>query len=130
MIKQLLTPLFIISSLSAKSIEEMDEMVPPTPDVVQNLYIEAALFVTVFTLMSIASIIISKKHAAQNLLNDRKKREKQKAQEEAERRYQHSFIEESHETKRVEELSKMLKDGLITDEEFQVLSDASKEKSN
>jgi len=130
MIKQLLTPLLIFSSLSAKSIEEMDEMVPLNPDVVQDLYVESALFIAVFALMSIISIIISKKHAAQNLLNDRKKREDKKAQEEAEKRSQPNFIEESNETKRVEELSKMLKDGLITDEEFQVLSNTSKAKSN
>lgn len=130
MIKQLLAPLFIFSSLSGKSIEEMDEMVPLNPDVVQNLYVESALFIAVFTLMSIVSIIISKKHAAQNLLNDKKKREEKKAQEEAEKRSQPNFIEEPSETKRVEELSKMLKDGLITDEEFQVLSAASKAKSN
>ena len=130
MIKQLLTPLLIFSSLSAKSIEEMDEMVPLNPDVVQDLYVESALFVAVFTIMSIVSIIISKKHAAQNLLNDKKKREEKKVQEEVEKSPQPSFIEEPNEIKRVEELSKMLKDGLITDEEFQVLSAASKAKSN
>ena len=128
MIKQLLTPLFIFSSLSGKSIEEMDEMVPLNPEVVQNLYIESALFVAVFTLLSIVSIIISKKHAAQNLLNDKKKREEKKAQKEAEKKSQPSFIEKDNETKRVEELSKMLKEGLITDKEFQVLSGASKAK--
>ena len=129
MIKRLLTPLLIFSSLSGKSIEEMDEMVPLNPDVVQDLYVESALFVAVFTIMSIVSIIISKKHAAQNLLNDKKKRE-EKAQNEVEKSPQPNFIEEPNEIKRVAELSKMLKDGLITDEEFQVLSAASKAKSN
>ena len=127
MIKRLLTSLLIFSSLHA---EEIEEVQPLDPEVVKSLYIESALFVAVFTLMSIVSIIISKKHAAQNLLNDKKKREEKKAQEEAEKRSQPSFIEEPHETKRVTELSKMLKDGLITDEEFQVLSNASKAKSN
>ncbi|WP_415406802.1 hypothetical protein ACLHDG_13700 [Sulfurovum sp. CS9] len=127
MIKRLLTPLLIFSSLYA---EEIEEIQPLDPEVVKSLYIESALFVAVFTIMSIVSIIISKKHAAQNLLNDKKKREEKKAQEEAEKRSQPNFIEESHETKRVEELSKMLKDGLITDEEFQVLSDTSKAKSD
>jgi len=127
MIKRLLTSLLIFSSLYA---EEVEEIQPLDPEVVKSLYIESALFVAVFTLMSIASIIISKKHAAQNLLNDKKKREEKKAQEETEKRSQPSFIEEPHETKRVEELLKMLKDGLITNEEFQVLSDASKAKPN
>jgi len=117
----------IFSSLYA---EEVEEIQPLDPEVAKSLYIESALFVAVFTIMSIISIIISKKHAAQNLLNDRKKREERKTQEEAEKRSQASFIEEPHETKRVTELSKMLKDGLITDEEFQVLNDTSKAKSN
>jgi hypothetical protein len=80
--------------------------------------------------MSIISIVISKKHAAQNLLNDRKKREAKKAQEEAEKRSQPVSMSEPEETSRVTELSKMLKDGLITDEEFKILSKASKLKSN
>ena len=126
MIKQLLLPLFIFSSLFAKDIEEMDEIVPLDPEVVQSLYIESALFVAVFTLLSIVSIIISKKHAAQNLLNDQRKREEKKAQEEAEKNSQSSSVEE----KRVTELSKMLKDGLITNDEFQVLSDTAKAKSH
>ena len=126
MIKRLLTSLLIFSSLYA---EEIEEIQPLAPEVVKSLYIESALFVTVVILMSVISIVISKKHAAQNLLNGKKKRE-EKARQETETRSQPNFIEESHETKRVEELSKMLKDGLITDEEFQVLSDASKTKSD
>ena len=127
MIKQLLTPLLLFSSLYAEEIEEIE---PLSPEVVQGLYIEAALFVAVFTLMSIISIIISKKHAAQNELADREKREKQKAEEEAEKRSQPNLNKETAEEKRVTELSKMLKDGLITDEEFQVLSNASKTTSH
>jgi len=127
MIKRLLTPLLIFSSLYA---EEIEEIQPLDPEVARSLYIESALFVAVFTLMSIVSIIISKKHAAQNLVDDKKKREEKKAQEEAEKRSQMSSIEEPNETERVTELSKMLKDGLITDEEFQVLSNASKSTSD
>ena len=51
----------------------------------------------------------------------RKKREAKKAQEEAEKRSQTSSSEESKKTARVAELSKMLKDRLITDEEFKIL---------
>ncbi len=130
MIKQLLLPLFMFSSLFAKDIEEMDEIVPLDPEVAQSLYIESALFVAVFTIMSIVSIVISKKHAKQNALKDKEAKEKQKAQEEERERSQVNSIEDTRETKRVTELSKMLKDGLITDEEFQVLSNASKAKSN
>ena len=128
MIKRLLTPLLIFSSLSGKRIEEMDEMVPLNPDVVQDLYVESALFIAVFALMSIISIIISKKHAAQNLLDDKKKREDRKVQKETQKSSQTNSIDESNEIERVAELSKMLKDGLITDEEFQVLNAASKAK--
>ncbi len=131
MIKQLLTPLLIFSSLYA---EEIEEIQPLDPEVVKSLYIESALFVTVVILMSVISIVISKKHAAQNLLDDRKKREEAKAKKETEKNTTPSAInhdnDNSGETKRVTELSKMLKDGLITKDEFQVLSDASKAKSN
>ena len=127
MIKQLLTPLLIFTSLYA---EESEEVQPLDPEVVQSLYIESALFVTVFTIMAIISIVISKKHAAQNLLDDRKKREAKKAQEEAEKKSQPATSKEPEETARVTELSKMLKDGLITDEEFKILSKASEVKAD
>ena len=127
MIKQLLTPLLIFTSLYA---EESEEVQPLDPEVVQSLYIESALFVTVFTIMAIISIVISKKHAAQNLLDDRKKREAKKAQEEAEKRSQTTTTKEPEETARVTELSKMLKDGLITDDEFKILSKASEVKAD
>ncbi len=127
MIKQLLTPLLIFTSLYA---EESEEVQPLDPEVVQSLYIESALFVAVFTIMAIISIVISKKHAAQNLLDDRKKRAAKKAQKEAEKRSQPATTKEPEETARVTELSKMLKDGLITDEEFIILSKASEVKTD
>jgi len=127
MIKKLLTLLWIFSSLHA---EEIEEVQPLDPEVVKSLYIESALFVAVVILMSVVSIVISKKHAAQNLLDDQKKREERKAQEEVEKRSHPTLIEESDKTKRATELSKMLKDGLITDEEFKILSNASKVKSD
>ena len=129
MVKRLLTSLLIFSSLYA---EEIEEVQPLDPEVVQSLYIESALFVAVFILMSVVSIVISKKHAAQNLLDDRKKREakaeEEKAQE-VQKVSQASLLKESKESKRVKELSKMLKDGLITDKEFKILSHTSKVNS-
>jgi hypothetical protein len=127
MIKQLLTPLLIFSPLYAEEIEEVQEL---APEVVQSLYIESALFVAVFTTMAIISIVISKKHAAQNLENDRKKREEKRTQEETEKKLRSASMTEPEEIARVTELSKMLKDGLITDEEFNLLSKASKVKPN
>ena len=108
-------PIITFSTLYAEEIEPLD------PEVVQSLYIESALFVAVFTLMSIVSIVISKKHAAQNLINDRKKREARKAEEELKK----SNTEEPKENPRTTELLKMLKDGLITNEEFEILRKAS-----
>jgi len=127
MIKQLLTLPLIFTTLYAEKIEETQ---PLDPEVVQSLYIESALFVAVFTTMAIISIVISKKHAAQNLLDDQKKREAKKAQEEAEKRSQPVPKVEPEETARVTELSKMLKDGLITDDEFKILSKASNVKAD
>ena len=65
----LILPL-IFTSLYSDEVEEVQEL---SPEVVQSLYLESALFVAVFAIMPIVSIVISKKHAAQNLLNDQKK---------------------------------------------------------
>ena len=118
MTKQLLAPLLIFTSLHAEGID---------PKELNSIYIEAALFVTVFGLMSVASFIISRKHAEQNALKDLQKK---KSQEEAQKSSQtvpsKQPEDSSSETKRAKELSKMLKDGLITDKEFQALKGISK----
>ena len=124
----------ILTLTLTSSVLAIEEAQPLDPEVVQSLYIESALFVAVFTIMSIISIVISKKHAAQNLENDRKKREAkaeiERAQEEAEKSSPKASVEEPEKTARVSELSKMLEDGLISEEEFKILSKASQEKSN
>ena len=118
MIKQLLAPLLIFTSLHAVGID---------PEELNSIYIEAALFVTVFGLMSVASFIISRKHAEQNALKDLQKKELQKEAKKSSQTVSSKQPEDSSsETKRVKELSKMLKDGLITDKEFQTLKGASK----
>ncbi len=111
MIKQLLASLLISSYLYAEAID---------PEDLESIYIEAALFVTVFGLMSVVSFIISKKHAKQNALKDLQKKE-----EESAKNAQVAPIEQpkKNKHKRAEELSNMLKDGLITEEEFQTLKD-------
>ena len=124
MLKQLLILPLLFTSLYSDEVEKAQEL---SPGVVQNLYIESALFVAVFTIMSIVSIVISKKHAAQNLLNDRKNRAERKAQE-SEKESQLNLMEDSKKSKREKELSIMLKDGLITDDEFKILSHPTKEK--
>lgn len=118
MAKQLLAPLLIFSYLHAEGID---------PEELNSIYIEAVLFVTVFGLMSVASFIISRKHAEQNALKDLQKK---RSQEEVKKNSQAISAKHSDDTpkesKRVSELSKMLKDGLITDEEFQTLKSTSK----
>ncbi len=109
MTKQLLMPLLIFSTLHAEGID---------PEELESIYIEAALFVTVFGLMSIASFIISRKHAKQNVLKDLQKKEEERAKNPQEIPTKHP---DNGETKRVKELSNMLKDGLITEKEFQTL---------
>jgi mannitol-specific phosphotransferase system IIBC component len=118
MIKQLLAPLLIFTSLHAVGID---------PEELNSIYIEAALFVTVFGLMSVVSFIISRKHAEQNALKNLQKKELQKEAKKSSQTVSSKQSEDSSsETKRVKELSKMLKDGLITDKEFQTLKGASK----
>lgn len=111
MIKQLLVTLLISSYLHAEGID---------PEELKSIYMEAALFVTVFGLMSIVSFIISRKHAKQNALKNLQRRERESANNS-----QATPIEQPKESedKRTEELSKMLKDGLITEKEFQILKD-------
>ena len=119
MTKYIFIPLLLTyTSLRAEGID---------PEELNSIYIEAVLFVAVFGLMSVASFIISRRHAEQNALKDAQKK---KAKEEAEKNSQaisaKNPAETSDENKRVKELSKMLKNGLITDEEFQTLKGASK----
>ncbi len=109
MIKRLLIPLLVFTSLQANNIDDKE---------LNSIYIEAILFVTVFSLMSIASIFISKRHAKENGLKASLKRE-----EELQKTSQPNTPKK---TPRVKELSKMLDDGLITNEEFQTLKLASK----
>ena len=90
------------------------------PDDLSDIYTEAILFIAVFGLLSIISFIISKKHAAQYAQKNLSP--KQASPE--------SVIEDTEavpasdtvaDADRLTELSKMLKDGLITEEEFQTL---------
>jgi len=88
MIKLLLTPLWILSSLYSEEIEKAQEI---DPEVLSSIHTEATLFVIVFALMSIISIIISKKHAKENALKAKEAKEKQKAQKEEEKKVTSKF---------------------------------------
>jgi len=73
-----------------------------------HIYIEAILLVAVFSLMSIASIIISKRQA---------------------KRYQENQLKEKAEpidpkTQRISQLLKLLNRGLLTNEEFELLKES------
>ncbi|MEA3492079.1 MAG: hypothetical protein U9R27_09290 [Campylobacterota bacterium] len=117
MTKQLLISLLVFSSLHAEDI---------SPEELNSIYIEAILFVTVFGLMSVASFFISRRHARQNALKESLKRSQDEIRENSQTTSSDKPNDSSDKTTRVEELSKMLNDGLITDEEFQTLKSVSK----
>lgn len=115
---RMLIPLLGSISLHADAIE---------PDALNDIYIEAILFVAVFALMSIISFIISRKHAREyaeaetpigerSLVSINKRDETDDA----------DTVDDK--TKRLNELSKMLKEGVLSEDEFRLLEQALKEK--
>ncbi|MEA3374150.1 MAG: SHOCT domain-containing protein [Campylobacterota bacterium] len=118
MIKSLLLSLLTLTCLQAKVIN---------PDDLSDIYIEAILFVTVFTLLSIISYIYSKKHAKQYAKeNPSSKQDVPETSKESDEAISADHtVTVKNETDRLMELSKMLKNGLITEEEFQLLKQKS-----
>ena len=81
-----------------------------TEDELQGIYTEALLFVGIFGAMGVISYIYSSRHAkSYTLSEDEKQRIENKKRERVKRE------------KRVEELSKMLQENLIREEEFSLL---------
>ncbi len=76
-----------------------------------SIYIEAILFVAVFTSMSIASIIISKRHAKNYVPEEEEKEERQETSIDATQQ-------------RIEELLKLTHNGILSHKEFQILKKA------
>ncbi len=84
---------------------------------------EAALFFIAFTILSIISLVISKKNAKryelENPLQDRK--EKARKERLIERHINNSLVDIKGKAYIVAELSKSLKKEIINEEEFQIL---------
>ncbi len=78
-----------------------------------SIYTEAFIFISVFAVMSIISIIISKKHAKQYAQKSSASRAKEKERAQA-----------NPVKNRLLELSKLVNTGLLTEEEFQTLKQA------
>jgi len=110
MMKKLLFPLAALTSLHAEGIGQ---------DNLNSIYTEAIWFVAVFTVMSIISIIISKRHAKKYAEENPVKKNdlRQRSDEAAEK----SSVLDRVETRRVTAWSKLVEDGLLTEKEFQIL---------
>jgi len=94
--------IFLFTSLEAQIAEED----------LSGVYTEAVLFVIVFVLMSIVSYTISTRHAKEYAIENQKKID---ADREAKK------DETKSKEDRVEELLKMLEDGMITNDEFKMM---------
>ena len=116
MMKLLFLPLWALTSLQAKGID---------PDDMSEIYTEAILFVAVFGLLSIISFIVSRKHAKQYAEKGiSSKQDEPEAPKETTETIPADHAETAetaeNEVDKLIELSKMLKEGLITEEEFQL----------
>ena len=103
MLKQLSLSILTITSLSAQE---------ANPEELNAIYLEAVLFIAVFGVMGIVSYIYSSRHAAQYTKDQAKKvaLNKTRVADQAEKREE-----------RLSELSKLLKDGVIKEDEFKIL---------
>lgn len=103
-----LLPILLVSFLNAEEV-----------DTLNGIYMEAILFVIIFGIMSIISIIVSKKDAkefeSENTLKDKKKEIKKEEIEDI------AIVSKKSDSDRLIELSKMLEDGLILEKEFEIL---------
>ncbi len=106
-------PLLALTSLQADGIN---------PDDLGSIYTEAVLFVALFTLMSVFSFIVSKKHAKKYT---REHSSPKQSSPEAPNVTDSAIssndaVANEDKTDRLIALSKMLKEGLITEKEFQL----------
>ncbi len=103
MLKQLLFSLLPFISLHAKEVD---------PQQMNAIYTEAIWFVVVFGVMGIISYIYSSRHAKQYTYDqaDKVALDKLLASEQVKQREE-----------RLDELSKLVDDGLLSEEEFQIL---------
>ncbi len=103
MTRWLLLPLLILTSLQAEDID---------PDKLSEIYTEGIWFVALFTVMSIISFIVSKRHAKQHT---------QKHTDDIAQKKALAAEQERQKEDRLTELSKLVDDGLLREEEFEIL---------
>ncbi len=109
-----LIPIFLFSFAYAREIDS---------DTLNSIYIEAILFILVVFVLSVFSIIVSKRNAKQyeidNPLEDRRA-----ARREEELRKKLDDLplkKDENKLDKLNELSEMLKNGIINEEEFKIL---------
>ncbi|MGB5965160.1 MAG: hypothetical protein WBF77_06660 [Sulfurimonadaceae bacterium] len=114
MVKWLLLPLLTLTSLEAEGID---------PDKLSEIYTEGIWFVAVFAVMSIISYIVSKRHAKQ--YTQKQRSAKQRVPQAVNRTDKPITTDQTGTTAnkadRLAELSKLVDDGLLREEEFQLL---------
>ena len=101
-------------------------------DVLDSIFMEAVLFITLFMLMWIISFFISRKHAREyeqeNPLHERKADRRKK--ELIDRFLTVAHLREGDKTTALLWLSKLLKNNVINDEEFEILKEGLNISSN
>lgn len=111
---KLLLPIFLFSLAHAKELDAND---------LGSIYKEAVFFVAVFGVMAIISIIISKKNAdkyeIENPIEERKAAKQKLRDEELKNQFKMRALDkDGDKIDRLMELSKMLENGIIDEEEF------------
>ncbi len=111
---KLLSPIFLFSFSHADAIDS---------DALDGIYTEAIFFVLLFGIMSIISVIISKKNAKKyELANPLEERRAAKREKELKKELEDKVLKKSEvKVDKLLELSKMLQDGMINEEEFKKL---------
>jgi len=117
MIKQLFLPTLLFTSVYAQALTEEN---------LSSIYTEAFAFVMVIGFMSIVSIYYSRKHAKEYEINNpiEERRAARKKIEEEELKNQfiiRAVDEKGNKIDRLLELQEMFKDGIINEEELEVL---------
>jgi membrane protein implicated in regulation of membrane protease activity len=87
-----------------------------TAQEMQSIRTEAVLFVVIFSVMSIVSIVISKRQA--------KKYEQEKRSSKQDDEIKSEVVQVDMISRRVEELEKLVHEGVLTQEEFDILKSA------
>ncbi len=93
---------------------------PIEPEALNDIYVEAVLFVTVFAVMSIISFIISRRHAREYVEAKTSLEEDSFAPVDEKKETEYVDMEDDK-RQRLDELAKMLKEGMLSEAEFTLL---------